>query len=107
MRKMYERKYPRREGEALWRYNRRISYEMAQDMVRVIDAIQVVVDVITVLIKKVLKAIPAILATVILVASILACLIFGGDDQCVYKAGSNGVQNYECLTHGFDCPEND
>lgn len=86
MRKMYERKYPRREGEALWRYNRRISKKMAHDRAEIITGG---------------------IAGVLLVAFMFACLVFGGDDQCTYVAGDNGVQHYKCLTHGYDCPEND
>jgi hypothetical protein len=86
MRRMYKKKYPRREGEALWRYNKRISKKMQQDAMEII--------------------IGAVMAAIIM-AFMYVCLMHGGDGQCTFVPSDNGPKAYTCLQHGDNCAEND
>ena len=89
-RRMYESKYPRREGEALWRYNRRISKKMHQDTIETIIGVVI---------------------AAILIAFMYVCLVCGGDDQCTFVKCNHDVDGYYkaycCEQHGHDCMEND
>lgn len=89
-RRMYESKYPRREGEALWRYNRRISKKMHQDTVETIIGVVI---------------------AAILIAFMYVCLMCGGDDQCTFIKCNHDIDGYNkaycCEQHGHDCMEND